>query len=620
MSETESGLHIPDNDARAGRPGTRRFVVGLSIRQRLPLLIAALLCAVVVACTWAAYDGVKQSALGVGRERLLNLTEQLASLSQQSSVTMMNKTAVAANDSAVRAYLQSPSPALRQKAAEVLKQFASAQDQNNLQVELWAAANNSLALAVPDNASPQPSDLTPEFRQSTTEPFKSLGVMRLVNDTIAYPAVVAVKDETGKPIGYLVRWRKVASTPEARKQLTDLLGSQSALYLGNSSGNLWTDLEQRAPGPPADLKALHEVTHYSRNGNSVMALGRQINGTPWFVVVEFPDQIFLGQARRFLKRMVIIGAGLTLIGVFGAFVLSRNITRPLRSLTEAAAAISGGDYSRSVDLKRNDELGALACAFNKMAGRVSESQQELEHRIKQRTEDLEAANKELESFSYSVSHDLRAPLRAINGFSRILSEEYGGRIPPEARRHLGLIQENAKNMGQLVDDLLNFSRLGRQSLQRQKVAPADLARQVLDELQTEQEGRSVRISIGDLPAVQADPLLLKQVYVNLLSNALKYTRGRDEAQIEIGVVKANGNGGEDIFFVRDNGAGFDMQYAGKLFGVFQRLHRSEEFEGTGVGLAIVHRIIQRHGGRVWAEATINQGARFCFTLREETPA
>jgi PAS domain S-box-containing protein len=239
----------------------------------------------------------------------------------------------------------------------------------------------------------------------------------------------------------------------------------------------------------------------------------------------------------------------------------------------------------------------------------------LELRIIERTAQLEIANKELEAFSYSVSHDLRAPLRAMNGFSRILIEDYGPQMPDEARRYLHIVRDNARQMGQLVDDLLAFSRLSRQPLQKQQVEPNDIVRQVLGELGSEQAGRRINISIGDLPAVLADPSLLKQVYINLLSNALKYTRGRDEAQVEVGS-RADGNrSGEATYYVRDNGAGFDMQYADKLFGVFQRLHRAEEFEGTGVGLAIVQRIIDRHGGHIWAEAEENKGATFFFTLQ-----
>jgi light-regulated signal transduction histidine kinase (bacteriophytochrome) len=244
--------------------------------------------------------------------------------------------------------------------------------------------------------------------------------------------------------------------------------------------------------------------------------------------------------------------------------------------------------------------------------------EELEQRIEERTSMLEAANKDLEAFSYTVSHDLRAPLRAMNGFSRILIEDYAAELPDDAKRYLNIVRDNARQMGHLVDDLLAFSRLGRQPLQKQLIAPADLVAQVLDELKSEQDRRRVNISIKDLPAAQADPSLIKQVYVNLLSNALKYTRRCDEARIEIGSAHGNGTG-EVIYHVRDNGAGFDMRYAGKLFGVFQRLHRAEEFEGTGVGLAIAQRIIHRHGGRIWAQAEENKGATFYFTLEGGSP-
>lgn len=256
---------------------------------------------------------------------------------------------------------------------------------------------------------------------------------------------------------------------------------------------------------------------------------------------------------------------------------------------------------------------------------------ELEQRVLERTLQLEAANKELEAFSYSVSHDLRAPLRAIDGFSRILLEEFAAPLPDEAKAYLRLVRENTRQMGQLVTDLLAFSRLGRLGLTRQTVDPRPIVRLCLTEMQKEQEGRQVEIVIGELPPCQADPTLLKQVWTNLLSNALKYTRKRDVARIEIGsrseLRPSNGDeagrpdepGPITAYFVRDNGAGFDMKYAHKLFGVFQRLHRTADYDGTGVGLAIVHRIITRHGGRVWGEAQLNQGATFSFTLEQGLP-
>jgi len=239
--------------------------------------------------------------------------------------------------------------------------------------------------------------------------------------------------------------------------------------------------------------------------------------------------------------------------------------------------------------------------------------EELEQRVIDRTAQLEAANRELESFTYSVSHDLRAPLRAMSGFSNILTEEYGKQLPKEAQRYLGLIEDNSHKMGNLIDDLLLFSRTGKQALKIQKINCTGAVEQALADLQAEREGREIEVVVGKLSTCRADPVLIKQVLINLLSNAFKFTKGKKNARVEIGskIIK-----GERVYFVKDNGVGFDMRYVDKLFDVFQRLHSSAEFEGTGVGLAIVQRIIQRHGGKVWAEGEVDQGAVFYFTIGE----
>jgi PAS domain S-box-containing protein len=242
---------------------------------------------------------------------------------------------------------------------------------------------------------------------------------------------------------------------------------------------------------------------------------------------------------------------------------------------------------------------------------------ELEQRVMDRTEQLQAANQELEAFAYTVSHDLRAPLRAIDGFSRILMEERQGQLDATALRQLGLVRSNAVQMGQLIDDLLSFSRLSRQPLSARPVDLSRLAREVMEELLGDEPDRSVDFQAADMPACTGDPALLKQVMVNLLSNALKFTRGRTPAVIRFDGVA---NEGTTVYHVRDNGVGFDSTYTSKLFGVFQRLHRAEEFEGTGVGLAIVKRIVERHGGRVWAESTLGKGTTVSFTLGEREAA
>ena len=224
---------------------------------------------------------------------------------------------------------------------------------------------------------------------------------------------------------------------------------------------------------------------------------------------------------------------------------------------------------------------------------------------------IESANKELEAFSYSVSHDLRAPLRAISGFSQAVMEDYAPRLDDEGKRYLGLIQENAHRMGRLIDDLLTFSRLGRQQMTESEIDMEALAKSVFDELSAQDPDRKIKFTIHSAPPVYGDASMIRQVITNLLSNAIKFTRTREEALIEFGHLSEMEGG---AYYIRDNGVGFDMQYVGKLFGVFQRLHSISEFEGTGVGLALVNRIIARHGGRAWAEGKVNQGATLYFTL------
>ncbi|WP_433613586.1 PAS domain S-box protein [Dactylosporangium sp. CA-139114] len=243
---------------------------------------------------------------------------------------------------------------------------------------------------------------------------------------------------------------------------------------------------------------------------------------------------------------------------------------------------------------------------------------DLERRVAERTADLREANDELEAFSYSVSHDLRAPLRAVDGFAKMLALDHGEVLDEQGRRYVGRIRAGAQQMGELIDGLLAFSRLQRQEMANSRVRLADLVAEVWDELAVERGERSVELVVGELPDALGDPRLIRHVVANLLGNAVKYTRDADPARVEVGhrVTAA----GEATYFVRDNGAGFDMRYAGKLFKVFQRLHRAEEYEGTGIGLALAHRIVHRHGGQIWADAAPGEGATFYFTLPAYVPA
>jgi len=321
-------------------------------------------------------------------------------------------------------------------------------------------------------------------------------------------------------------------------------------------------------------------------------------------------------------------------------VLQRRISGPILELADTSRTVSvNRDYSVRAKKQGNDELGLLTDAFNQMLARIQTQDEalrkneeelrralqsagaaaeevralnaELEDRVTSRTAELAAANQELEAFAYSVSHDLRAPLRHIDAYARILEDEVE-KNPADARQNAGRIRQGAQNMGRLVDDLLKLSRVGRVELKPATVRLNAIVDEVLAELKPELANRDIEWRIAELPPATADPGLIKQVFANLISNAVKFTRPRARAVIEIGAEPLDG---ATAIFVRDNGVGFDMKSAQKLFGVFQRLHRVEDFEGSGVGLHTVQRIVQLHGGNIRANAELDKGATFHFTLK-----
>jgi len=299
--------------------------------------------------------------------------------------------------------------------------------------------------------------------------------------------------------------------------------------------------------------------------------------------------------------------------------LQRGISTPILALAETAKAISEQkDYSVRATKLSNDEVGSLTDAFNQMLTQIHEQtemlnefNQNLEQRVKDRTIELEAANKELESFSYSVSHDLRAPVRAIHSYTNVFLEDYADKIDDEGKRLINIVLKNGKKMGLLIDDLLAFSQLGRRELIKTKVSMNDIVTNVWNDIYRTDENRNIKLILKELPEAYAEKTTIQQVWVNLISNALKYTKNKPETIIEVSAEEKNG---EIIYSIKDNGSGFDMKYYNKLFGVFQRLHSQEEFEGTGVGLAIVERIISKHGGKIWAESIVNEYATFYFSL------
>lgn len=308
-------------------------------------------------------------------------------------------------------------------------------------------------------------------------------------------------------------------------------------------------------------------------------------------------------------RRVQLSIGLLCLAVAIAlsFWMSHVLLGGLRGLTSGFANFGRGDFSGSIPIVNRDELGDVAAQANQMAEQIRGLMKEREAQ----SEALKNANAELEAFSYSVAHDLRAPLRSVLGFSDALVEDYAALLPPEAKSSLERVSAAARKMGRLIDDLLGLSRLTRKDMRKETVNLSDLTFNILAELQRSDPKRKITIGIEKNVVGEGDPQLLQIALANLLANAWKFSSKRPESRIEFGSSKSNGHA---VYYVRDNGAGFDMRYSNKLFGTFQRLHTQTEFEGTGIGLATVQRIVNRHGGKTWAESAPDKGATFYFTL------
>jgi signal transduction histidine kinase len=379
----------------------------------------------------------------------------------------------------------------------------------------------------------------------------------------------------------------------------------------------------RGESPPAPPTIPGGQTQVYRFQSGEVGLVRLIafHGKPVATVYIRSD---LGAMHDRERDFAFIVSAVLLMSLVAAMWMSsstrRSIADPIVRLAETAQVIMNEkNYSvRAPANGERNEIAVLISSFNEMLAQIQArdaalgaARDHLEQQVQERTAQLNTANADLEAFSYSVSHDLRTPLRHIGAFSQILSEEYGSKMEPGAQDSLKKIQNGVKNMGRLIEALLKMAQIDRRELVCVATDLNTLLKDVLTDLQPESEGRQIDWRIGDLSSVECDPGLMKQVFANLVSNAVKYTRRREIAVIEVGQAEEEG---VPVIFVRDNGAGFDERYAAKLFAVFQRLHRAEDFEGTGVGLSTVQRIIRKHGGEIWAKGEVDKGATFFFAL------
>ncbi len=376
-------------------------------------------------------------------------------------------------------------------------------------------------------------------------------------------------------------------------------------------------------------------------GQPVLAFYRQVKfdgGVALGLALKMNRELAYKPAWVGLFRQIVFWFALLIVGIVACLLLARAIARPIQELVAVAERVSTGDFAARASARHQDELGLLAVVFNNMIGRLQYWYQDLEKevagrtralqasedeirrlnaglekRVAERTAELEGANRELEAFSYSVSHDLRAPLRAIDGFSQVVLDDCAWGMDDKGKEYLGHIRQSAQQMARLIDDLLRLSRLTRVELHHEVVDLSDLVSRIAQEFQKNEPDRVIEWRISPGLTARGDPSLLIIALQNLLGNAVKYTSRRERAIIQVSQVPSDQ---ETIFVVRDNGAGFDMAYASRLFIPFQRLHSVGDFPGTGIGLAIVERIIRRHGGRIWAESVVEQGAAFYFSLPE----
>lgn len=568
-----------------------------SLRWRLPALIFALLAMLGGAFAWLAYAEVQRALRTSGTERLTAAARQVASLLAQSAKARLAEATRIAADPGIRRAL-----------------LAETEDTSGAQmaaVRALAARNPLTSVLIYDGEGQLLRRVGGAGEQAATTIAQSappVGVSPLVSEAgrVWYFTTVEVQHASaGDP--KLVSVQRALGSAQAADLIERLIGREAVLKFGNASGDLWTDLSEATSAPP--MVAPYAATQYtSETGEPFIGVAVPVPDAPWLVWVAADEETMLAASRRLIRQMVPLTVVLMIFGAFPVYWVSGRITKPLEALAHAAEAIAAGDYTRRVEVERQDEIGRLGNAFNVMAGRVQADRELLEQRVAERT-------RELEAFSYSVSHDLRAPLRHIAGFAALLEKHASTQLDEQGRRYVDTISEAARHMGRLVDDLLGFSRMARADMLHGQVNLRALVDDVIKEVTRESPERTVVWTVGTLPTITGDQAMLRLALMNLIQNAYKYTSKRAVGRIEIGATA--GADGERILYVKDNGVGFDMTYAAKLFGVFQRLHNVEDFEGTGIGLASVRRIVERHGGRTWAEGTVDAGATFYVAFPAE---
>ena len=599
-------------DSPTGRTAPRRLLAGISIEYKLPLFISVLLLTVVVTSSWQAYERVKDTAFTAARVHLDSLADRLASVLRMQAGQVGTLVAKAAANDTLRRFLQSPTPKNRLDALAAMRHMGPVVEQV-IDVELWSPRRERLLATGTQTASVASSAQVEGVQWAAQVDTGLVGRLQLGGDSLTYPVSALIKGPDG-PLGYVVQWRRATSTPQSRAATLQMIGSGAALYVGNDRGDFWTDLLGQVAKPPVDVRTASGILTYERpESGRVMAASRSLAPLPWVVLIEFPDRVVGAPATAVLRRLLPVEMALLVLGLIAAWAMGRRIAAPLRDLTAASAAIAAGDYSRDVAVHRNDEVGQLAATFTTMAHQVHNAQTRLEDQVRARTAELEERNDELEAFGYSISHDLRAPLRAMQGFSQALLEDCGDRLDAMGREYAERIVAGAKRMDELIRDLLAYSRVSRAELKLVRVPLTPVAHSALAELSGALRARHASVHVDEpLPAVLGHPATLSQVLTNLLGNGLKFVPPERTPELR---VHADRHNGHVRVWVEDNGIGIAPEHQARIFRVFERLHSSDDYPGTGIGLAIVRKAVERMGGQVGVESDLGRGSRFWVELQ-----
>jgi signal transduction histidine kinase len=501
-----------------------------SIAVKLPLAFALVLLVLGSAMAIVSYLEVRQTVIGIASDRLQQAATQISAalgVSARQRIAAMQQLMQMPE---VHEILRTKRPGGADLEGIVKKYLGTAVVMGD--VELWDATGARLfAMGAPFD--PPVGDVLAGYLQELHGTTAVIGRLRLDGEGLAYP--VGGRVEAGSAtLGYVVERRRISNPSQTQQTvalLSGLIGNDASIVVGNADGSAWSDLTKPVRGVPISQADTDRLIEYAREGQPLSyAAAQPIDGTPWLVAIEFPQAVVLAPAGRLMRRVSAIALALLLVAAAIGWAISRSITTPLRRVTEGAEAAADLRHVAAIAISRQDEIGRLADSFNIMTARVEHARSDLERRVEARTAELSAVNRELESFSYSVSHDLRAPLRAIVGFVQILEEDHGATLNADARRSLERVKANATRMGQLIDDLLAFAQVGRVSITRHRVDLNHIAHTMAEEVMAAAE-RPVRLIIEPLPPCVGEPVLLKQVFANLLSNAVKFSARTERPEI-----------------------------------------------------------------------------------------